>query len=131
MENQLFVVERLEGFIRGVLLALGVSEDHARICAVRMIEADLRGMHGHGVFRLPGYCRRFEAGGYNLKPDIQVMRETPVSAVVDGDNGLGQVVVTFAAELAIQVEPACDGARGGRRHECEHLIHVELPQGWT
>jgi LDH2 family malate/lactate/ureidoglycolate dehydrogenase len=85
-----------------VLLALGVSDDHARICAIRMIAADLRGMHGHGVFRLPGYCQRFEAGGYNLKPDIRVKRETPVSAIVDGDNGLGQVVVTFAAELAIR-----------------------------
>jgi len=67
-----------------------------------MIEADLRGMHGHGIYRLPGYCRRIEEGGYNLRPDIQVRRETPVSALVDGDNGLGQVVVTFAVELAIR-----------------------------
>lgn len=102
MEKQLFAVERLESFVRAVLLALGVSDDHAGICATRMIEADLRGMHGHGVFRLPGYVQRFEAGGYNLKPDIRVKRETPVSALVDGDNALGQVVVTFAAELAIR-----------------------------
>ncbi|MFH1490796.1 MAG: Ldh family oxidoreductase, partial [Pseudomonadota bacterium] len=48
------------------------------------------------------YCRRIREGGYNLNPDIRVEKETPVSALVDGDNGLGQVVVTFAVELAIR-----------------------------
>ena len=102
MEKRLFSVERLEGFIRAVLGAFKIQEAHARICAARMIEADLRGMHGHGIFRLPGYVRRLEQGGYNLKPRIRAERETPVSALVDGDNGLGQVVVTFAVELAIR-----------------------------
>ena len=102
MKKKLFTVEELENFIQQVLCVYGVLDEHARICAVRMIEADLRGMHGHGIYRLPGYCRRIEAGGYNLRPDMQVRRETPVSALVDGDNGLGQVVVTFAAELAIR-----------------------------
>jgi LDH2 family malate/lactate/ureidoglycolate dehydrogenase len=101
MAQQLFSVERLENLIRSVLGAYGVQPDHARICATRMIAADLRGMHGHGIFRLPGYCRRLEEGGYNLQPNIQIKRETPVSAIVDGDNGLGQVVVTRAVELAI------------------------------
>jgi len=113
----LFSVERLENFIQEVLCAYGVSDEHARICAVRMIEADLRGMHGHGIYRLPGYCRRIEAGGYNLRPDIRVRRETPVSALVDGDNGLGQVVVTVAVELAIRKAKengmAWIGIRGG------------------
>ncbi|MFH1489885.1 MAG: Ldh family oxidoreductase, partial [Pseudomonadota bacterium] len=100
MEKTLFPVERLKNFIQAVLTAQGFSEEHARICALRMIEADLRGMHGHGIFRLPPYCRRIREGGYNLNPDIRVEKETPVSALVDGDNGLGQVVVTFAVELA-------------------------------
>lgn len=102
MEKKLFAVERLENFIHDVLQAQGVAGEHARICAVRMIEADLRGMHGHGIFRLPGYCRRIEEGGYNLRPRIRAERETPVSALVEGDNGLGQVVVTFAVELAVR-----------------------------
>ncbi len=102
MDKRLFKVERLQNFIQAVLVSYGVKADPARTCAARMIEADLRGMHGHGIFRLPGYCRRIEAGGYNLDPTIQVLRETPVSALVDGDNGLGQVVVTFAVELAIR-----------------------------
>lgn len=102
MEQLLFPVERLEGFIRAVLGAYGIQADHADICATQMIAADLRGMHGHGIYRLPSYCRRIEEGGYNLRPDIQIKRETPVSAIVDGDNGLGQVVVTRAVELAIR-----------------------------
>ena len=97
-----YPVERLENFIHAVLAAHDVLDEHARICAVRMIEADLHGMHGHGIFRLPPYCRRIREGGYNLRPNIRAERETPVSALVDGDNGFGQVVVTFAAELAIQ-----------------------------
>lgn len=102
MDKYVFTVERLEKFIESVLIGQGVATDHARICSRRMIEADLRGMHGHGIFRLPPYCRRLEAGGYNLNPDIKIKRETPVSALVDGDNGLGQVVVTRAVELCIQ-----------------------------
>ena len=102
MTKHLFGVERLEKFVESVLIGQGVANDHARICSKRMIEADLRGMHGHGIFRLPPYCQRLEAGGYNLRPDIKIKRETPVSAIVDGDNGLGQVVVTQAVELAIQ-----------------------------
>ncbi len=102
MENKLFAVERLQKFVQEAFSALGVPEGHARIGAARMIEADLWGMHGHGVFRLDGYVRRIEEGGYNLAPQIQVKRETPVSALVDGDNGLGQVVVTKAVELGIK-----------------------------
>jgi LDH2 family malate/lactate/ureidoglycolate dehydrogenase len=54
------------------------------------------------VIRVPQYVTRIEAGGINLRPEIQLLRETPVSALVDGDNGLGQVVMTLAAETAIE-----------------------------
>ena len=102
MEEIRLQVERLQNFIHSAFLAQGVPDEHARICAQRMIESDLRGMHGHGILRLPPYSRRISEGGYNLRPDIQVTRETPVSALVDGDNGLGQVVMTFVADLAIE-----------------------------
>jgi LDH2 family malate/lactate/ureidoglycolate dehydrogenase len=102
MENTLFPVERLERFVRNVLGTFGVKPEHAQITAARMIEADLRGMHGHGVFRLAGYVRRIEEGGYNLDPQIRLKRETAVSGLLDGDNGLGQVVVTQAVESAIK-----------------------------
>ena len=94
-------VERLVEFAASVLVAQGVRHDHASVCASRMVDADRRGRTGHGLIRLPQYSERIRAGGYNLDPDIQVLHETPVSALVDGDNGLGQVVMSHAAEVAI------------------------------
>lgn len=94
-------VKALQAFVEDVLAHYGLAPDAARVGALRMLDADVRGMSGHGIFRLPAYARRFEAGGYNPRPDIRSVHETPVSALVDGDNGLGQVVVTRAAETAI------------------------------
>lgn len=91
----------LAEFAARVLAAAGVGEDDARITADRLVEADLRGRTGHGLIRLPSYIARIRAGGVNVRPAITVTHETPVSALVDGDNGLGQVVVTRATELAI------------------------------
>ena len=91
----------LHAFVANVLTALGVPPGDAETTAQRMLEADLRGMAAHGAFRLPQYVRRIEAAGYNLHPDVRAVRETPVSALLDGDNGLGQVVVTRATERAI------------------------------
>jgi len=96
-----FPFERLERFVADVLTALDVLPDHAKTTARRLLEADLRGRSGHGLIRLPQYVPRIEAGGINLRPDIGLLRETPVSALIDGDNGLGQVVMTHAVETAI------------------------------
>jgi L-2-hydroxycarboxylate dehydrogenase (NAD+) len=102
MSDTRFPVDRLENFIISAVETQGVPVEHAIIFARRMIEADLRGMHGHGLMRLAPYSRRISEGGYNLRPEIRSLRETPVSALVNGDNGLGQVVMTYAAELAIK-----------------------------
>jgi len=96
-----FAVARLEEFAAQVLVALGVLGQHAGVTARRLVEADLRDRTGHGIIRLPLYAERIDAGGINLRPDVRILHETPVSALVDGDNGLGQVVMTVAAETAI------------------------------
>ena len=96
-----YPIPELLAFIEAVLHRCGVPSDHACITARRMLEADVRGMSGHGIFRLPQYVARIEAGGYNLHPDIRAAHETSISALIDGDNGLGQVVVSRAAETAI------------------------------
>jgi len=67
-----------------------------------MILADLRGSDGHGIFRLPQYVRRIRAGGTNVKPNIRVVRETDATALVDGDNGMGHLVMQFAARIAME-----------------------------
>jgi LDH2 family malate/lactate/ureidoglycolate dehydrogenase len=68
-----------------------------------MVEADLSGAEGHGIFRLPQYVRRIAAGGYNLRPSIRVERTAPATALVDGDNGMGHLVMSRAAGVAIEL----------------------------
>ncbi|HSB73238.1 MAG TPA: Ldh family oxidoreductase [Candidatus Methylomirabilis sp.] len=97
-----FPASRLEAFITGVLTALGLPELDAAVCAARMTESDLRGVDTHGIFRLPHYCQRIRAGGINLRPRVHPVRENAVTALVDGDNGMGHVVVTYATQLAIR-----------------------------
>lgn len=93
--------ERLRLFVVDVLTRVDVLAEQADVTARRLIEADLRGRTGHGLIRVPQYVGRIEAGGINLRPELALTRDTPVSALVDGDNGLGQVVVTLATETAI------------------------------
>jgi L-2-hydroxycarboxylate dehydrogenase (NAD+) len=99
---RVFPAKRLEKFITSVLAALGLPEQDAATCAARMTEADIRGVDTHGVFRLGQYCKRIRSGGINLRPDVRAVRENAVTALVDGDNGMGHVVVTYATELAIR-----------------------------
>lgn len=94
-------LSRLHAFTVEALTVIDVLPDHAAITASRLLEADLRGRSGHGIIRLAPYVKRIESGGINLRPRIEPTRETPVSALIDGDNGLGQVVMTVAADTAI------------------------------
>lgn len=91
----------LRHLVVDILVAVDVLPEHAETTAVRLIEADLRGRSGHGVIRVPYYVTRIEAGGINLRPNVTLTRSTAVSGLVDGDNGLGQVVMTAAVEAAI------------------------------
>ncbi len=67
-----------------------------------MLSADLRGVDSHGVARLSGYIRLWEKGRINAKPQIKVVHETPSTATIDGDAGLGLVVAPTAMELAME-----------------------------
>jgi LDH2 family malate/lactate/ureidoglycolate dehydrogenase len=67
-----------------------------------MVRADVQGSEGHGVFRLPQYIRRIKGGAVNVRPDIRVVRESAGMALVDGDNGMGHLVMRFATARAIE-----------------------------
>src|SRR4051812_35037550 len=92
----------LEGFTQKAFERVGVPVEDAGSIAGLMIEADLQGADGHGIFRLPQYIRRIQAGGVNPRPNIRVERERAAMALVNGDNGMGHLAMTFAANLAIQ-----------------------------
>ena len=80
---------------------MGMAAPDAKSIAELMVRADLQGSEGHGVFRLPQYIRRIKGGAVNLKPDIRVEREAAGMALVNGDNGMGHLVMRFATEKAI------------------------------
>ena len=81
---------------------MGCSDVHANTASVGLIAADLRGIDSHGVARLSGYIRLWEANRINATPDIQIVHQTPSTAVVDGDAGLGLVIAPFAMQVAIE-----------------------------
>ncbi len=82
-------------------VAAGLPAADAARCAHLMTQADLTGADGHGVLRLPQYVRRMKAKGFNAHPNITVTRTAPATALVDGDNGMGHLVMTRAADEAI------------------------------
>jgi L-2-hydroxycarboxylate dehydrogenase (NAD+) len=99
--NVIFSYSGLYQFTYNIFKALGCSDEHAGIAAKALMAADLRGIDSHGVARLSGYVRLWEAKRINAKPDIKIAYETPSTAVVDGDSGLGLVVAPFAMQVAI------------------------------
>jgi LDH2 family malate/lactate/ureidoglycolate dehydrogenase len=93
----------IAGLIEDALGTVGLPSTDAAKVAELMTEADLTGADAHGVFRLPQYVRRLEAGGVNPRPDIRVTKTAPATALIDGDNGMGHLVMARAAETAIEL----------------------------
>lgn len=97
-----FTEHNLREFTQSVFEKMGCSEEHAALATDVLIKSDLRGIDSHGVARLTGYVRLWEKGRINAKPDIKIVHETPTTATVDGDAGLGLVVAPFAMRVAIE-----------------------------
>lgn len=95
--------EKLRGFIAAALAAGGLPKKDAETVARLMVEADLLGAEGHGIFRLPRYIARLKAGGFNLKPNIRPIRRLGGLALIDGDNAMGHLVMERAAQLAVDL----------------------------
>ena len=97
----LYTYHQLYQFTYAVFKSIGCSDEHARTAAIVLIAADVRGIDSHGVARLSGYIRLWEVQRINATPDIRIVHETPSTAVVDGDAGLGLVVAPYAMQVAI------------------------------
>ncbi|MDH4191066.1 MAG: Ldh family oxidoreductase [Betaproteobacteria bacterium] len=93
--------QKMREFIERCLARLGLPRRDAGAVAELMTEADLQGADGHGIFRLPQYVRRIQAGAVNVRPNIHLERERSAMALVHGDNGMGHLVMKFAAHTAI------------------------------
>ncbi len=100
--DQTITYPELQAFVFAVFKAMGCPEEEAATATAALISADLRGIDSHGVARLSGYVRLWEAGRIIAKPDIRIIHESPSTAVVDGGSGLGLVVAPFAMKVAIE-----------------------------
>lgn len=102
MPEKIYSYQQLFDFTTQVFTSIGCPTEQAELAAEVLLSADLRGIDSHGVARLSGYVRLWEAQRVNAKPVIRIIHETPSTAVVDGDSGLGLVVAPFAMQVAIE-----------------------------
>jgi len=122
--------DRIAAFIARAVTAAGMPADDAQTLSGLMVEADLRGSDTHGVIRLPLYVRRLRAGGINPRPNISVVSERPSTALIDGDNGMGHLVMRRAAALAIEKAKATGIGWVGARmsnHAGPAALYVTMP----
>ena len=102
IETKLFQADHLHEFCVKVLQSFDVPPSDATTAADILITADLRGIDSHGIARLKAYHEMLSVGRINPKPNITIVRETPSTATIDGDNGLGLVVGPKANEIAMK-----------------------------
>ncbi|MDR1913401.1 MAG: Ldh family oxidoreductase [Clostridiales bacterium] len=94
--------EELREFMRLTFIAAGVPDKDAEVCADVLIEADKRGIDSHGVGRLKHiYLDRIREGIQNPVTTLEIIRETPTTAVVDGHDGMGHVIGVTCMQTAI------------------------------
>jgi len=99
--EKVYSYQDLYDFTYKIFQHIGCSDEHAATATKALIAADVRGIDSHGVARLSGYVRLWEAGRINSNPNIHVTYETPSTAVIDGDAGLGLVIAPHAMQVAI------------------------------
>jgi len=98
----MYTYTQLKNFAYQVFIKMGCPEDQAKIASKTLVSADLRGVDSHGVARLSGYVRLWEAKRITPNPNIKIVHETPSTAVLDGDAGLGLVVGPAAMKIAME-----------------------------
>src|SRR5688500_17607412 len=101
MTEPIFSYDTLREFALSIFKKIGSPDDQAALATDVLLRADLRGIDSHGIARLSGYVRLWEKKRVNSSPDIKIVHETPSTAVVSGDGGLGLVVAPRAMEIAI------------------------------
>jgi L-2-hydroxycarboxylate dehydrogenase (NAD+) len=106
MEKQ-YSYGQLYTFSKNIFLKIGCSNADADVAARTLLSADLRGVDSHGVARLSGYVRLWEAQRVNARPQIKIIHESASTAVVDGDSGLGLVVAPYSMQVAINKAKQC------------------------
>jgi LDH2 family malate/lactate/ureidoglycolate dehydrogenase len=113
--STIFPASSLLSFTHDTLRACGLPQRDAEIASKQMVEADLTGADAHGIFRLPSYVKVLQQGRINPKADIRIVNRGPATALIDGDNGIGHLVMTYATETAVELARASGVAWVGAR----------------
>lgn len=92
----------LKHWCTNVLTHVGVSKEDAQVMSYVLVETDLMGVDTHGVLKFPMYVKRAQNGGDNPKAKLSIIKESPTTALCDGEGGYGQVMGWRAMELAIE-----------------------------
>jgi len=101
-EGQRIPAEKLRRLCTRVLEKTGFKPEDAAIVSDDLVETDLRGVYSHGVMRFPIMVERIEKKANEIHPEIKVAKDHKATAVIDGGNGMGQVVTRHAMQVAIQ-----------------------------
>lgn len=94
--------EALHNAVTRIFGACGMSSPDASLLARTLAWADLRGIHSHGVLRVPDYARKLVKGGVDPAGRPAIVRDNAAALVIDGGNSMGQIGASFAMEKAIE-----------------------------
>lgn len=108
--------QKLRALAQNLFIRAGIEERDAVVIASHLVEASLRGVDSHGMSRVPIYVKRMKNGLVSVQGSIEVVRETPVSALIDGHNRPGILVAQQAIELAVRKAQASGMAVVGANH---------------
>jgi LDH2 family malate/lactate/ureidoglycolate dehydrogenase len=100
-DERLIPAATLRGVVEAIFARCGMGPADASLLAGSLVTADLRGVHSHGVLRVPEYVDKLTAGGVNPTGRPRVVSDNGAALVIDGDNSMGQIGATFAMQQAI------------------------------
>src|SRR5574341_981862 len=98
----LVAADTLRAWTAGVFGRLGLRNEDAALVADSLVEADLRGVHSHGVQRLPGYAGGLRRGSIVARPELRVAQDSRWALVLDGGGGMGQLAAQEGMRLALE-----------------------------
>jgi len=103
----MYTYEYLKDFTEKVFIRMGCNVEDAQVIADVFLSAELRGLSSHGMLRLKDYYQLWQANRINVNPAIQIVHETPSTAVVDGDRAIGMVAAVRSMKIAIDKARQC------------------------
>ena len=88
--------------VQAIFERCGMAAADADVLADQLVMADLRGIHSHGVMRVPLYVSKLNGGGIDPRGRPRVVKDAPAALVIDGGNNMGQIAGAFAMQAAIE-----------------------------